>query len=141
MTGETLHVRHEADLEMIIAIDSTARGPALGGCRWRCYPDSVSARLDAQALARAMTRKAAMAQLPLGGGKGVVVGNPSVRTREQLRAFGAFVDSLDGRYITGADMGTGEEAMAVIAESTQHVVGLPRQQGGAGDPGRRSRQV
>jgi len=120
---------------MIIAIDSTARGPALGGCRWRCYPDSVSARREAQALARAMTRKAAMAQLPLGGGKAVVVGDPSLRDREQLRAFGAFVDTLDGRYITGADMGTGEAAMAVIAESTQHVLGLPREQGGAGDPG------
>jgi glutamate dehydrogenase/leucine dehydrogenase len=82
-----------------------------------------------------MTRKAALARLALGGGKAVVLGDPARRTREQLRAFGRFVESLEGRYITAADMGTGEEAMAVIGEVTRHVAGLPRRLGGCGDPG------
>jgi glutamate dehydrogenase/leucine dehydrogenase len=120
---------------MWIAIDSTRRGPSLGGCRWKPYPDAEAARKDARALAAAMTRKAALAQLALGGGKAVVIGDPRKRTREQLLAFGAFVESLGGRYVTAADMGTGEEAMAVIAEATPHVAGLPRRLGGCGDPG------
>ncbi|MCP4003340.1 MAG: Glu/Leu/Phe/Val dehydrogenase [bacterium] len=120
---------------MIIAIDSTLRGPALGGCRWKPYPDSAAARRDVQELARAMTRKAALARLDLGGGKAVVVGDPRTRTREQLLAFGDFVQSLEGRYITAADMGSGEEQMAVIGERTRHVCGLPVRLGGAGDPG------
>ena len=120
---------------MTIVIDSVARGPALGGCRWQPYADSAAALADASALASAMTRKAAMARLSLGGGKAVIRGDPRTRTREQLLAFGEFVDSLDGRYITAADMGTGEEAMAVIRESTYYVVGLPQRYGGAGDPG------
>jgi glutamate dehydrogenase/leucine dehydrogenase len=81
-----------------------------------------------------MTRKAALAKLRLGGGKAVVRGDPATRSREQLRAFGEFVDSLGGRYITAADMGTGEEEMAAIAELTPHVVGLPESRGGCGEP-------
>ena len=127
---------HKAEgLSMWIAIDSTRRGPALGGCRWKVYPDDDAARRDARALAAAMTRKAALARLALGGGKAVVLGDPARRTPEQLRAFGRFVESLHGRYITAADMGTGEEAMAAISEVTQHVAGLPRRLGGCGDPG------
>lgn len=134
MHGESLHSRHQAGLEMIIAIDSTELGPALGGCRWRPYASSRDARLDAEALARTMTHKAALARLKLGGGKAVVVGDPRRRTREQLVAFGRFVESLEGRYITAADMGTGEQAMRVIREGTRHVVGLPKSVGGCGDP-------
>jgi valine dehydrogenase (NAD+) len=81
-----------------------------------------------------MTRKAALARLDLGGGKAVVIGDPERRTREQLLAFGEFVESLDGRYITAADMGTAEEEMAVIGERTRSVAGLPRRIGGCGDP-------
>jgi len=135
MDPESLHIQREAGVEMIIAIDSTVRGPALGGCRWRSYPDSAAARRDAIDLARAMTRKAALAGLALGGGKTVVVGDPRERTREQLLAVGAFVDTLEGRYIAAADMGTGQEEMAVMAERTRHVSGLPRRLGGCGDPG------
>jgi glutamate dehydrogenase/leucine dehydrogenase len=134
MEVESLHRLETEGLEMIVAIDSTRLGPALGGCRWRLYPDSASARREALALARAMTRKAALARLPLGGGKAVVVGNPAQRTRAQLLAFGEFVESLAGRYITAADMGTGEAEMAIIGEATSHVVGRPRAQGGCGDP-------
>jgi glutamate dehydrogenase/leucine dehydrogenase len=136
----TLHtLRHRrrrgGDLEMIVAIDSTARGPALGGCRWKLYPDLAAARRDALALAAAMTRKAALAGLALGGGKAVVIGDPSQRTEDELLAFGDFVESLGGRYVTAADMGTGEREMSVIARRTRHVVGLPRAEGGCGDPG------
>ena len=120
---------------MVIAIDSTLRGPALGGCRWRPYPDSLVARREACALAASMTRKAALARLSLGGGKAVVIGDPAQRTREQLFAFGDFVESLGGCYITAADMGTGEEQMGEIHERTRFVVGLPRELGGCGDPG------
>ncbi|MBW2282008.1 MAG: Glu/Leu/Phe/Val dehydrogenase [Deltaproteobacteria bacterium] len=135
MSGASLHVHSAAGVEMIIAIDSTARGPALGGCRWRSYEDPLEARREARALAQAMTRKAALAGLALGGGKAVVCGDARLRTRDQLLVFGDFVSSLDGRYITAADMGTGEQEMAVIAEKTSHVVGLPRERGGCGDPG------
>jgi len=120
---------------MLIALDSLARGPALGGCRWKRYPDLEAARRDALALASAMTRKAALAGLSLGGGKAVVVGDPRERSDDELLAFGDFVESLGGRYITAADMGTGEREMGVIARRTRHVVGLPRAAGGCGDPG------
>jgi glutamate dehydrogenase/leucine dehydrogenase len=132
----TVYEKRAEGVEMLIAIDSTLLGPALGGCRWKRYPDREAARRDAQALAAAMTRKAALAQLALGGGKAVVIGDPELRTREQLLAFGRFVEELGGRYITAADMGTGEEAMAVIREATEHVAGLPKRLGGCGDPGR-----
>lgn len=132
--AESFH-RRDFGVEMMIAIDSTRRGPALGGCRWKAYPDSDAAQRDAFALARAMTLKAALARLRLGGGKAVVIGDPRKRTREQLLAFGEFVESLGGRYVTAADMGTGAEEMAVFAARTRHVVGLPARLGGCGDPG------
>jgi leucine dehydrogenase len=120
---------------MLIAVDSTRRGPALGGCRWKTYPSLDAARADVTALGKAMTLKAALARLALGGGKAVVVGEPSSRTRDQLLALGDFIEELDGAYITAADMGTGQEDMAVISERTRHVAGLPRRLGGCGDPG------
>jgi glutamate dehydrogenase/leucine dehydrogenase len=119
---------------MIVAIDSTRLGPALGGCRWKAYPDAESARREAARLAAAMTRKAALARVRLGGGKAVVTGSPRTRTREDLLAFGEFVESLGGRYVTAADMGTSAAEMAVIAERTTHVVGLPEEVGGCGEP-------
>ena len=130
-----LYSRRHGDLEMTIALDSLARGPALGGCRWKVYADLDSAKRDALALAAAMTRKAALAGLALGGGKAVVAGDPRARTEDDLLAFGDFVASLGGRYITAADMGTGERDMAVIARRTRYVAGLPRDAGGCGDPG------
>jgi glutamate dehydrogenase/leucine dehydrogenase len=135
MSGESVHRHRASGIEMIIAIDSTRRGPALGGCRWKPYPGVDAALADARALARAMTRKAALARLRLGGGKAVVIGDPRQRTREQLLALGELVDSLGGRYVAAADMGTGEEEMAVLAQRTRHVAGLPARLGGCGDPG------
>ena len=131
---ESLHTHRTLGVEMIIAIDSTARGPALGGCRWRPYLDSWTARAEAAALASAMTRKASLARQRLGGGKAVVIGDPETRTDEQLRAFGSFVEDLGGLYITAADMGTGADQMAVIRETTSHVLGLPESLGGCGEP-------
>jgi glutamate dehydrogenase/leucine dehydrogenase len=134
MPLESLHLSRGRGPEMIVAVDSTRRGPALGGCRWKEYPDARSARHEAARLAKAMTRKAALARLRLGGGKAVVNGSPRMRTREDLLAFGEFVESLGGRYVTAADMGTGAEEIAVIAERTGHAVGLPERLGGCGDP-------
>lgn len=130
----TVYERHACGVAMFIAIDSTLRGPALGGCRWLPYPSEAAARREAQQLGAAMTRKAALADLRLGGGKAVVVGDPNERTRDQLRAFGDFVEELGGAYIAAEDMGTTPEAMATIAERTQHVIGLPQEVGGCGDP-------
>ncbi|NNL84460.1 MAG: Glu/Leu/Phe/Val dehydrogenase [Myxococcales bacterium] len=129
-----VHIRRAAGVTMFIAVNSTLRGPALGGCRWLPYESEAAAQCEAEQLAAAMTRKAALADLPLGGGKAVVVGDPQNRSREQLHAFGSFVDSLRGAYITAEDMGTTPEAMSVIAERTSHVIGLPVSEGGCGDP-------
>jgi leucine dehydrogenase len=120
-------------------VHSTARGPALGGCRVRPYDDSRLALRDALRLSRAMTYKNAVAALPLGGGKGVVM-LPSeravspARRREALRDFAEAVASLDGRYVTAEDVGTSARDMTLIAEHTRHVTGLSRRRGGSGDP-------
>ncbi len=129
-----VHSRRASGVEMFIAVNSLLRGPALGGCRWQLYSDREVAQREAMDLASAMTRKAALADLRLGGGKAVVIGDPAQRSRDQLRAFGDFVESLGGTYITAEDMGTAPEDMAVIRERTGHVIGLPPDQGGCGDP-------
>jgi leucine dehydrogenase len=124
---------------VIVAIHSTALGPALGGARcWR-YGGLGDAIADALRLSEAMTYKAAAAGLDLGGGKAVFCVPPdrelSARDRRDLMLdLGDLVDSLDGRYVTAEDVGTGAEDMAAIAERTAHVVGLPPEQGGSGDP-------
>src|SRR3954468_10364989 len=127
-------------LYCIVAVHSTARGPSLGGCRMNAYEDSRAAVRDALRLSRAMTFKAACADLPLGGGKGVIMLGPADaplhedRRRAVLRDFGDAVDIVAGRYLTAEDVGTSMEDMAVIAESTRHVTGLPVEGGGSGDP-------
>jgi leucine dehydrogenase len=121
----------------IVAVHSTTRGPALGGCRiWR-YDDSRAAIRDALRLSRAMTYKSAVAGLPLGGGKGVIMlrGELTDAQREDvLRDFGDTVDRLDGAYVTAEDVGTSAHDMELIAEQTAHVRGLSRERGGSGDP-------
>ena len=119
---------------MIVVVDSTVRGPSLGGCRWLPYQTAGDAMRDAVDLAAAMTKKAALAELPLGGGKAVVRGDPTAKTRDQLHALGALIESVGGDYIAAEDMGTSPADMAVIAERTSHVVGLPTAQGGSGNP-------
>jgi leucine dehydrogenase len=123
----------------IVAVHSTARGPALGGCRMWRYDDSRAAIRDALRLSRAMTYKNAVAGLPLGGGKGVIVlrdqpGGRDVDRDDVLRDFADTVDRLDGAYVTAEDVGTSAADMEVIAEQTPHVRGLARERGGSGDP-------
>lgn len=126
-------------LYTFVAVHSTIRGPSLGGCRMWGYDDAREALRDALRLSRAMTFKSAVADLPLGGGKGVIMTAPGQALHGELRTaalldFGDAVDSLGGRYITAEDVGTSSRDMRVIAERTRHVVGLPRRMGGSGDP-------
>ena len=94
-------------LKAIIAIYSTALGPALGGTRFYPYADEDAALIDVLNLSRGMAYKAAVAGLDLGGGKAVIIGDPQVdKTEALLRAYGRFVQSLHGRYYTACDVGT-----------------------------------
>ncbi len=121
-------------LKAVIAIHSTARGPALGGTRFHAYAGEAEAVRDVLNLARGMSYKAAMAGLDLGGGKAVIIGDPHTeKTPELLRAYGRFVQSLAGRYYTACDVGTYSEDMDVIAEECRFVTGRTVAQGGAGD--------
>jgi valine dehydrogenase (NAD+) len=121
-------------LRAIIAIHSTARGPALGGTRFHQYPTEADALRDVLNLARGMSYKAALAGLDLGGGKAVIIGDPHTqKTPELLRAYGRFVQSLNGRYYTACDVGTYSEDMDVIAQESRFVTGRTVGQGGAGD--------
>jgi leucine dehydrogenase len=125
--------------QLIVAVHSTALGPALGGARMWCYDSHLDGLRDALRLARAMTYKAAAAGLDLGGGKGVICNDYGPRpTGEQRRGllldFGDLVESLEGRYITAEDIGTGADDIVVMAERTTHLTGLPVERGGSGDP-------
>jgi len=121
-------------LRAVIAVHSTTLGPATGGLRmWRYARDADAVR-DALRLARGMTYKYAAAGVDLGGGKGVILGDPKTDKSEALlRAFGRYVDQLGGEYITGEDVGTTLADMEVIFQETDHVVTLPEHCGGAGD--------
>ncbi|MDZ7852856.1 MAG: Glu/Leu/Phe/Val dehydrogenase dimerization domain-containing protein [Halomonas sp.] len=122
-------------LRAIIAIHDTTRGPALGGLRIFPYASDTEALTDVLRLSRGMTYKSALADLPLGGGKAVIIADPRRdKTPELLRAMGRLVDGLGGAYITAEDSGTSEADMRLIAEATEHVGGLPRHGGNSGDP-------
>ena len=122
-------------LKAIIAIHSTALGPALGGTRFYPYPSGLSALADALRLAKSMTYKSALAGLDLGGGKAVIMGDPLVdKTEALLRVYGQFIDSLGGRYLTAEDVGTTQADMDTIARETRCVTGTSPQLGGSGDP-------
>ena len=122
----------------IVAVHSTARGPALGGCRMWRYDDSRAAVRDALRLSRAMTYKSAVAGLPLGGGKGVIMlrdGPPQGRDRTAtLLDFADTVAAVNGSYITAEDVGTSARDMTVIARGTRYVSGLARARGGTAIP-------
>ncbi|MGZ4140601.1 MAG: Leu/Phe/Val dehydrogenase [Actinomycetota bacterium] len=119
-------------LRTIIAIYSTARGPALGGTRMWRYDTEDEALADAMRLGKAMAYKAACANLALGGGKAVIIGDPRTeKTPELLRAHGRQVERLGGSYITTADVGTTVDDLDVIAETTRYVTGTSH---GSGDP-------
>ncbi|MFL6070866.1 MAG: Glu/Leu/Phe/Val family dehydrogenase [Actinomycetes bacterium] len=121
-------------LQALIGIHSTALGPGLGGTRFHAYSDDGAALDDVLRLSRAMSYKNALAGLPLGGGKAVIVGDPGHdKTRALLEAYGRVVDSLGGRYITACDVGTYVEDMDVIAGVTRFVTGRSEAVGGSGD--------
>lgn len=125
-------------LQAVIAVHSTHLGPAAGGVRFWHYADHAAAITDALRLSRGMSFKNAMAGLPMGGGKGVVLaGRPGdAITPAQLEAFGRAVESLNGKYVTAEDVGMSEASMKIIATQTRHVSGLPVAAGSAGgDPG------
>ena len=121
-------------LKAIIAIYSTALGPALGGTRFYPYADEQAALVDVLNLSRGMAYKAAVTGLDLGGGKAVILGDPAtVKSEALLRAFGRYVESLNGRYITACDVGTYSEDMDVVAKESRFVTGRTVAHGGAGD--------
>lgn len=138
-TGEHEEVWRVSDpatgLTGFIAIHSTRLGPAAGGLRMRRYASEDEALEDALRLSRGMTFKNAAADLPLGGGKAVVIGDPARdKTPDLLRAMGRAVDSLEGRYWTAEDMGMTTADMEIIAEVTPYVAGRADAPHGSGDP-------
>jgi leucine dehydrogenase len=124
----------DVGLKAIIAIHSTALGPAVGGTRMWTYASEHDAAMDALRLARGMTYKYAAAGINLGGGKAVIVGDPKRDKSEALfRAFGRMVDQLGGEFMTGEDVGTTLEDMELIYAETDYMVTLPEHCGGVGD--------
>ena len=134
---EQIVICHDAvvGLRAIVAIHSTVLGPALGGTRFYPYRSDDQALEDVLRLARGMTYKAAAAGLNLGGGKAVILGDPATdKTEGLLRAYGRFLDTLSGRYITAEDVGTTQPDMDVIFSQTPSVTGIDPALGGSGDP-------
>ncbi len=122
-------------LKAIIAIHSTALGPALGGTRMWKYNNEMEALNDVLRLSRGMTFKASISGLDLGGGKAVIIGDAKTeKTDDLMRRFGKFVETLSGNYITAEDVGMTTHDMEMICEETKHVTGIPQSMGGSGDP-------
>lgn len=122
----------ESGLQAIVAIHDSTLGPALGGCRFWHYESEAHAIDDVLRLAQGMTFKNAVADLPLGGGKAVILADEArTKTPAMLRAFGRFIESLDGRYITAEDVGFSVEDIGVVGSETRHVAGHAA---GTGDP-------
>lgn len=124
----------QTGLNAIIAIHNTTLGPALGGTRMWSYASDAEAITDALRLSRGMTYKASISGLDLGGGKAVIMGTPDMKSEAYWRAYGRFVDSLGGRYITAEDVNTNTSDMENIYKETKHVTGIPERMGGSGDP-------
>jgi leucine dehydrogenase len=122
-------------LKAIIGIHNTKLGPALGGTRFYPYSKEEDALTDVLRLSKGMTYKAAISGLDLGGGKAVIIGDPQkIGSEAFFRAFGRFVNSLNGRYITAEDVGTTVRDMDWIRRETSHVTGVSSHIGGSGDP-------
>ncbi|MEU7024807.1 Glu/Leu/Phe/Val dehydrogenase dimerization domain-containing protein [Streptomyces sp. NPDC046203] len=121
-------------LKAVIALHNTALGPALGGTRFYPYASEAEAIADALNLSRGMSYKNAMAGLDHGGGKAVIIGDPEkIKTEDLLLAYGRFVASLGGRYVTACDVGTYVADMDVVARTNQWTTGRSPENGGAGD--------
>ena len=125
----------ETGLKAIIAIHSTALGPALGGTRMWDYKNELEALNDVLRLSRGMTFKASISGLNLGGGKAVIFGDAKTQKTDALmRRFGKFVETLGGNYITAEDVGMTTHDMEMVRLETKHVTGIPKSMGGSGDP-------
>ena len=134
---EGVHMFHDAasGLKTIIAVHSTARGPAAGGCRMWNYDSGEAMLKDALRLSQGMSYKNAMADIPLGGGKAVIWGDSRKdKSPDLFRAFGRAVESLQGKYITAEDVGVSVRDMTVVREETAHVAGLDQGAAASGDP-------
>ena len=134
---ELVAFRHDRDtgLKAIIAVHGRTLGPAAGGCRMHPYASESDALRDALRLSQGMTRKSALAGLPYGGGKAVIIGDPRRdKTRRLLESMGDFVESLGGRYLTGEDSGIGVDDVRIMATRTAHVGGLQDGAENGGDP-------
>ncbi|MEO3416923.1 Glu/Leu/Phe/Val dehydrogenase dimerization domain-containing protein [Roseovarius sp. CAU 1744] len=134
---ERLVEARDADtgLHALVSIHSLKRGPAAGGCRMFNYAKIEDAIYDVERLSRGMTYKNAAAELPLGGGKSVIIGDPKTqKSPELMRAFGRFIDQLAGDYYTAEDVGVSPQDMAHVAEVTAYVAGLEGGEFASGDP-------
>lgn len=126
---------HRVGLRAYIAIHDTTLGPSLGGVRIWPHTTEEEAVMDVLRLSRAMTFKSAVAGLPLGGGKGLIVADPKTsKTEALMRSYGTFVESLGGRYITTEDVGSTTQDLEWVSYETRHVVGLSESLGGSGNP-------
>ena len=124
----------ETGLHALIAVHNTTLGPALGGMRMLPYVSEDEALFDVLRLSRGMTYKSAVAQTGLGGGKSVVIGDPSMKTPALFQAMGRFIEHLGGSYITAEDMNIGIADLEQVRESTRWVTGLSRDSGSSGNP-------
>jgi leucine dehydrogenase len=134
---ESVHAFHDeaTGLKAIVAIHSTARGPAAGGCRMWNYANADEALTDVLRLSQGMSYKNAMADLELGGGKSVIIGDSRTqKTPELFRAFGRAVDSLGGRYFTAEDVGVSVADIMEAGKETRYAVGVEGSKAGSGDP-------
>lgn len=127
------HDKHTG-LNALIAIHNTTLGPALGGTRLWKYNNYEEAIIDSLRLSRGMTYKAAISGLNLGGGKAVIIADPSMKSEAFWRRYGKFVNSLHGKYITAEDVNTTAADMEFISMETEFVTGVPEYMGGSGDP-------
>ncbi len=120
-------------LTAIVAIHSTALGPAVGGTRWQPYASFDDALNDALRLSEAMTKKSAAAGLAFGGGKAVVIGDQNAKSIDQLRSYARFLNQIEGRFVTTTDVGTTTRELDQLRAWARHVAGLSAMLGGAGD--------
>ncbi len=123
---EAVYYHHDptSGLRAMIALHATVLGPGLGGARWQPYADIGEALTDVLRLSAAMTAKMGVSGLDCGGGKAVIVGDPTTKTTDQLAAYGRFVERLHGHYVTGTHVGTTLDELPKIAQQTSHIVGL-----------------
>lgn len=121
-------------LKAVIAIHSTALGPAVGGCRMWKYSTDEEGIFDALRLSKGMTYKAAISGLNWGGGKAVILEGPKGKTRDLLLRYGEYVNRLGGHYVTAKDVGIGSDDLKTVKEKTPHVLGIDGVAGSSGDP-------